>query len=312
MADAAGAAAAEAAPDLTAQAQEAEVGRERPSARAVDLELSLLASAARSYRWATVLHPFPTPCGPRAETAARENVLSCLRELDSCDAASLDPLTRPPAERDLLTWLFRKKNFVVRECAMDQLEPVLAVQFARHPTMRPHAVFEIVYDSSAGSEAFVQEQATHGSEIAFHGTSFENIYSIVHHGFCTHMNKTALFGGGTYLARDVSVCANFMKAAAGWQGSRLGTTLSAVLACDVICHPSLRRAEPGMPTQYILVPNNDWLRPRYVLLYRESRPSRRLSLLWILFFFYLFCLLLAGLLRSRWASRAFRAMGLAT
>jgi hypothetical protein len=63
---------------------------EKPSPCAVDFELSLLASAARSYRWNTVLLPFPTPCGARTDPAARRALLACLDGLDRCSADTLD------------------------------------------------------------------------------------------------------------------------------------------------------------------------------------------------------------------------------
>ena len=51
----------------------------------------------------------------------------------------------------------------------------------------------------------------------------------------------------------------------------LGETLSVVLACEVIKHPDVKFPSKDIPSNYIVVPNNDHLRPVYLFIY--SSPS---------------------------------------
>ncbi len=127
-----------------------------------------------------------------------------------------------------------------------------------HKRMRPSYVF--AYEREADA-SFVALKQQYGSEIAFHGTAFENVYSILHSGFCSHMNKVcliqvafsqmkvALFGEGTYLSTDIGVCANFTKASRAWRSSTMGDSLSAVVVCEVVHHPDVKFPSKDVPSK---------------------------------------------------------------
>lgn len=74
--------------------------------------------------------------------------------------------------------------------------------------------------------------------IAYHGTDFSNLHSILHNGLLaasgTRLQSTgAVFGSGIYLAQDFDVAYAFCKAREGWIGSSIGHHLRCVLLCEV-------------------------------------------------------------------------------
>ena len=135
-------------------------------------------------------------------------------------------------------------------------------------------------------------QNAHGEIIAYHGTALENFHSILRNGFLNHFNTTALFGEGTYLSSDLSVCMGFNRAGTSWAHSQFGTKLSCVAVCQVVKHPTVKlpgtTTDPDVdrastiggekiPDTYVIVPNNDHIRTRYVFIYQEEHsaaPSR--------------------------------------
>lgn len=153
---------------------------------ATDLLLSALAAAAASRRRATCTTPFPTSLfqtadGERDYDALLENV----QTLPPAGplAAALDGLSRQQAS--LLHWLLTHSQRPVggvRRCtlrAVQEQMPLLTgwmVDVGRNPGLRPHAVLqlsELPRDLVDGSGQRV---------LAFHGTSMDNIHSILHHG----------------------------------------------------------------------------------------------------------------------------------
>lgn len=74
--------------------------------------------------------------------------------------------------------------------------------------------------------------------VAYHGTDFSNIHSILHNGLMaasgTRLQGTgAVFGSGVYLAQDFNVAYSFSRAREGWCGSGIGRHLRCVLLCEV-------------------------------------------------------------------------------
>ena len=99
---------------------------------------------------------------------------------------------------------------------------------------------------------------------AFHGSSVENFYSIVHNGLLNIFNKVGIdklacvcvnhfvnispspykvsaFGEGTYLSTELGVCLNWSPSGSFCHGG--GGTLpemaSCVAMCEVVKHPSV-------------------------------------------------------------------------
>ena len=112
--------------------------------------------------------------------------------------------------------------------------------------------------------------------------------------------QTALFGEGIYLSTEQSLSLQYSPCGQGWSKSQLGPELSLLAICEVIDHPDVKRkgeyfvckcyfeitmnciskkgskgpstvANMAIPDKYILVTNNELVRPRYFLVY--TRPK---------------------------------------
>ena len=71
-----------------------------------------------------------------------------------------------------------------------ELQPPSVLLPLQHALIKPNFAFEIIRES--GDPTFSEMKVEFGSTLAFHGTAFENVYSIIHNGFCSHMNKVSL------------------------------------------------------------------------------------------------------------------------
>ena len=97
------------------------------------------------------------------------------------------------------------------------------------------------------------------------------------------------YGEGTYFSSDLSVCMGFNVAGQAWGRSVIGSRLSCIAVCDIVQHPSVTL--PGglvkrelvdansvggdrAPDTYVVVPNNDHIRVRYLFVYAEQPADR--------------------------------------
>ncbi|XP_075362475.1 protein mono-ADP-ribosyltransferase PARP16 isoform X5 [Mycteria americana] len=163
----------------------------------------------------------------------------------------------------------------------------------------PDYLFEIVYCDQMNTK-FAETKGERDLIYAFHGSRLENFHSILHNGLHCHLNRTSLFGEGTYLTSDLSLALLYSPHGLGWQRSALGSILSCVAVCEIIDHPDVkcqvkkkdseeidrRRArvknsEGGdVPQKYFVVTNNQLLRVKYLLVYSQKqyrRPSSQSS-----------------------------------
>eukprot|EP00775_Hariotina_reticulata_P010291 gene10291-10450_t len=122
--------------------------------------------------------------------------------------------------------------------------------------------------------------------MAYHGTNFANLHSILHNGLLaasgTRLQTSgAAFGSGIYLSTDFDVAYAFSKGAEAWQSSCIGRQLRCVLLCDVdpeaAVHGALRPAQMqlgvqqhSLPDKYILVPRPQDVVPRYLLIFCDD------------------------------------------
>eukprot|EP00124_Ichthyophonus_hoferi_P003273 Ihof_evm1s275 gene=Ihof_evmTU1s275 len=129
---------------------------------------------------------------------------------------------------------------------------------------------------------FGQLKRKYGTRIACHGSPMENIYSIVNNGLQSHLNKTAVFGEGTYLSTDLAVCKEFAPSSLAWSHSSLAAKLACIVVCEVIDHPQLQKGTPQdagvkiyesqVPYSYYIVENNDHVRVKYLLVFGTGTP----------------------------------------
>jgi len=149
----------------------------------------------------------------------------------------------------LLTWILSQGQVVVElQQAQDGL---LREILAGSPTVMMGKVpklFKVDWRGQRRSTAaFDQGLEQFGSFTAFHGTSMENLYSVLHNGLTNHLTKaTNLFGEGIYFSTDVNVAMSFSKRNQGWRKSVFGQHATCVLVVDIVRHPSIRTKDnPG-------------------------------------------------------------------
>lgn len=151
------------------------------------------------------------------------------------------------------------------------------------------------------ASTFESVKAEFGSFHAFHGTSAENLHSILRCGLLNMSNSQlqrngCIFGEGVYLSTDPGVAHSFCKAGTGWTHSFCGSRVRYVLVCEVAGkytfrsdstalktgsfavqdYPSTCREESStsnsVPNTYVVVKNSDLVKIRYIFVYTE--PSR--------------------------------------
>ncbi|XP_019502904.1 PREDICTED: mono [ADP-ribose] polymerase PARP16 isoform X5 [Hipposideros armiger] len=189
--------------------------------------------------------------------------------------------------------------YVRRDCKDFEalFEKIQKLTGAPHtPVPMPDFLFEIEYSDPANAK-FYETKGERDLIYAFHGSRLENFHSIIHNGLHCHLNKTSLFGEGTYLTSDLSLALIYSPHGHGWQRSLLGPILSCVAVCEVIDHPDvkcqtkkkdskeldrrrarIKHSEGGdIPPKYFVVTNNQLLRVKYLLVYSQKQPKSRAS-----------------------------------
>lgn len=125
--------------------------------------------------------------------------------------------------------------------------------------------------------------------LAFHGTRFENIHSILRTGLLsmsgTRLERSgAIFGEGIYLSTELQVAYSFCQPGERWKGSKLapeGTRLRCVLVCGVAREAMLRgddnsspekapNALHAAPDHYVRVNRPDMVTLKYILVYLDT------------------------------------------
>ncbi|XP_011281232.2 protein mono-ADP-ribosyltransferase PARP16 isoform X3 [Felis catus] len=244
---------------------------------AADLRCSLFASALQSYKRDSVLRPFPTSYAHH-DCKDFEALLA-----DASKLPNLKELLQSSGDKD--------------KRARDLFEKIQKLTGAPHtPVPVPDFLFEIEYSNPANAK-FYETKGERDLIYAFHGSRLENFHSIIHNGLHCHLNKTSLFGEGTYLTSDLSLALIYSPHGLGWQRSLLGPILSCVAVCEVIDHPDvkcqmkkkdskeidrrrarIKHSEGGdIPPKYFVVTNNQLLRVKYLLVYSQKQPKSRAS-----------------------------------
>ncbi|XP_068409836.1 protein mono-ADP-ribosyltransferase PARP16 isoform X6 [Eschrichtius robustus] len=244
---------------------------------AADLRCSFFASALQSYKRDSVLRPFPASYA-RHDCKDFEALLA-----DASKLPNLKELLQSSGDKDTWAW--------------DLFEKIQKLTGAPHtPVPVPDFLFEIEYSDPANAK-FYETKGERDLIYAFHGSRLENFHSIIHNGLHCHLNKTSLFGEGTYLTSDLSLALIYSPHGHGWQRSLLGPILSCVAVCEVIDHPDvkcqtkkkdskeidrrrarIKHSEGGdIPPKYFVVTNNQLLRVKYLLVYSQKQPKSRAS-----------------------------------
>ncbi|XP_061183406.1 protein mono-ADP-ribosyltransferase PARP16-like [Saccostrea echinata] len=252
---------------------------------ATDLRWSFFVSALYSYRFDTVLKPFPPHF-------LKENGEKDMKKLERVvdKVPKLSQLESSNGEiQDLLTWVTDTKNFSIVKTALSKFEEIQALtKDSGVSAVKPNFIFEVTYSQAADAKF---QDVRKGRELlfAYHGSRLENFHSILHHGLASHMNKVGVFGEGTYLSSELSVSLHYSPMGRSWERSSLGDKLSCVAVCEMIDHPSVKcqvkdnnnRSRAGdsmagqVPDKYYVVQNNEVIRVKYLLVYCQKSVSQR-------------------------------------
>lgn len=253
---------------------------------ACDVLISLFTSALMSYRSDSLIRPFPKPF----MTEAGERDVARLKTTAE-GLPTVSELQHPSAaEEALLGWLLKPRGQMVVSRSPTLYESIQGVTGTSSYKVKPDCIVQLLeIDDGESTSAFEKLKAMHGSIIGYHGTGLENVHSILRNGFLNHFNTTALYGEGTYLSTDLSVAVGFCSSGKAWNRSKLGNKLSCVIVCEIIKHPGVRlpgtRAKPDVdrastiggehvPESYIIVENNDLVRPKYLFIYVDHTARK--------------------------------------
>ncbi|XP_046930896.1 protein mono-ADP-ribosyltransferase PARP16 isoform X1 [Lynx rufus] len=263
---------------------------------AADLRCSLFASALQSYKRDSVLRPFPTSYA-RHDCKDFEALLADASKLPNLKELLQSSGDKDKRARDLVSWILSSKVLTIHSAGKSEFEKIQKLTGAPHtPVPVPDFLFEIEYSNPANAK-FYETKGERDLIYAFHGSRLENFHSIIHNGLHCHLNKTSLFGEGTYLTSDLSLALIYSPHGLGWQRSLLGPILSCVAVCEVIDHPDvkcqmkkkdskeidrrrarIKHSEGGdIPPKYFVVTNNQLLRVKYLLVYSQKQPKSRAS-----------------------------------
>ncbi|KAM9312864.1 protein mono-ADP-ribosyltransferase PARP16 [Gastrophryne carolinensis] len=261
---------------------------------AADLKCSLFISALRSYKRDSVLRPFP-PFYTSDQHKDFDTLLADINTLPSLQEFLQSESTVNQKSLDLLSWILSEKLFTIKGIQKEKFDEIQAMSgFATFAVPTPDFLFEIEYCEKLNTK-FQELRGERDVIYALHGSRLENFHSILHNGLHCHLNKTSLFGEGTYLTSDLSLALLYSPHGQGWAHSLLGPVLSCIAVCEMIDHPDVkcqvkkkdsseidrkraraRNSEGGdVPQKYFVVTNNELLRVKYLLVYSLEQPQRR-------------------------------------
>uniref|UniRef100_A0A8C5MI90 Protein mono-ADP-ribosyltransferase PARP16 n=1 Tax=Leptobrachium leishanense TaxID=445787 RepID=A0A8C5MI90_9ANUR len=261
---------------------------------AADLKCSLFVSALKSYKRDSVLRPFP-PFYTIDQSKEFDALIADTNVLPGIRDIIQRKNDHNMKSMELMSWILSEKIFTIKSVNKSKYEEVQDLLGSASLALPvPDFLFEMEYCEKLTSK-FQEIRGERDLMYALHGSRLENFHSILHNGLHCHLNKTSLFGEGTYLTSDLSLALLYSPHGQGWSRSILGSMLSCVAVCEMIDHPDVkcqvkkkdsfeidwkraraRNSEGGdVPQKYFVVTNNQLLRVKYVLVYSQKPPQRR-------------------------------------
>ena len=149
---------------------------------ALDLRLSLFISAAQSFKFESLLKPFPTSF--RRQDG--EIDIQKLRELVSKLPETLETDKLDGELAELLKVACLNNNHQLQSITINDLQKNLAgcIKLSYHP----HWVFQVNYNP-ARKNIWERTKKDSSTFFAFHGSRFENFHAILNLGLHQHLNK---------------------------------------------------------------------------------------------------------------------------
>lgn len=154
--------------------------------------------------------------------------------------SQLDP-TVPDVQLQLLQWLLLhlQRTWAVSAATSRQfLEDVQHLGSSASGAMQAVRQACSILRVTPACQQPVGQQQQGRRILAYHGTDFSAVHSILHQGLLaasgTRLQTTgAVFGQGIYLSTDFATSFQFTKGRPAWQHSTLGANLRCVLVCEV-------------------------------------------------------------------------------
>jgi hypothetical protein len=291
---------------------------------AVDMKITLFEAAVASYKRASVCNPFPPDYanGEVRDFTSLERILCNL----NLDRRTIKLLRAP--QPDLLSWLVNsvQVNFASTPLPEFEKRTKFLHKFpAKSLARAPEHVFEVLYSAehplSRGS--FEEKKKKYGTFLGYHGSAMHNWHSIIHNGFDVGFCREdqVIFGRGTYFSTDPSVAMSFIQPARVRAQSLLGPSLGCLVVCEIVNHPSVKRSgadasdspapsrssdimelDPKLPKSYVLVTENDLVRVKYLLVFKQAAPPKSRKI-FVLILFYVLLLAFIAMMRSKKARK---------
>ncbi|XP_044301015.1 protein mono-ADP-ribosyltransferase PARP16 [Varanus komodoensis] len=267
---------------------------------AADLKCSFFVSALQSYKRDSVLRPFPGLYATE-ENKDFEALLADTNALGSLEELLASGQDVDQRAWELLAWVLSSKVLCIQSSSKQEYKKIEELTGAPSvPVPAPDFLFEVTYCNQMNAK-FEETRAGRGLIYAFHGSHLENFHSIVHNGLHCHLNRTSLFGEGTYLTSDLSLALLYSPHGLGWQRSVMGPILSCVAVCEIIDHPDVKcqakkkdskeidkkrarvkNSEGGdVPQKYFVVTNNQLIRVKYLLVYSQKQHRSSAGQSWL-------------------------------
>ncbi len=234
------------------------------------VKVCLFSAALASYRRATICRPVPFQA--MGATADFEKIRRSLDVLNVAIEHKVSHLQDDEAE-------------VVRFLREDLAYAVEATTTSAAPSadfVGELREFQVLQNRPL--ENFAMQAKEYGTITTYHGSSFENFYSILQHGLkplsdTAYQRTGAMYGSGIYLSTSPSVARSFAKPCSVPFGGKL-RKLHGLVRCSVIRRPRYVQRAHG---EYIIVDDADDVRIDALLLdVRDARIhfalSRRLLL----------------------------------
>ncbi|XP_046637789.1 protein mono-ADP-ribosyltransferase PARP16-like [Daphnia pulicaria] len=241
---------------------------------ALDLRISLFVGAVQNFKYESLLKPIPANYRKSDGEADIKTIRELVSRLPELPIRDLNYKPDPQLTTFMKTF-FLNHNQQLSLISVEELKRQVGGQIELQ--IAPRWIFQIDH-VSRNQQTWERRKASSSSFYAFHGSRFENFHSILNLGLHQHLNKTALFGEGIYLSTEQSLSLQYSPCGQGWSKSQLGPELSLLAICEVIDHPDVKRrgsrpstGSMAIPDKYILVTNNELVRPRYFLVY--TRPK---------------------------------------
>lgn len=266
---------------------------------AADLQWSLFIAALNSYRFDSVLRPFPPMFIGEDEEKDLKSLHALVDDVPSLSRLSRECYKQPTKLLELMKWVLDARAFSLTSLNKNKLQEIRRLTGHTVKVPDPQYIFEVT-PSALADEKFKHLQKDRDLLYAYHGSRLDNFYSILHNGLASHMNKTSVFGEGTYLSSELSVSMIYSPDGAGWDHSELGNRVSCVAVCEMIDDPAVKcqdkpyaedmkhvpsgtpvrsRAHAGpseggdVPEKYYVVQNNEVIRVKYLLVYAKKTTS---------------------------------------